>query len=118
MIGDFLDPIETIRPVLSGYAERGLTGYLVQVTDMAEETLPFDGRVRFDGLEGEGDTLVRRVGQVRPAYAKRLQAHRLSLGQIAKGLGWFVFGHRTDQPPQPVLLALHQAMSDLHGLRP
>ena len=64
LIGDFLDPLDDIRGAVKGLAGLGVTGHLVHVLDPAEETLPFSGRVRFSGLEGEGPAAhrTRRAG--------------------------------------------------------
>ena len=61
MIGDFLSPLEDTRKTITAFANQGVAGHLVQVLDPAEETLPFSGRVRFDGMENEGDVLIGRV---------------------------------------------------------
>src|SRR6185436_9653834 len=66
--GDLLSPPHEIERIVRGYAARGVRGALLQVLDPAEETLPFAGRVRFRGLEGEGDTLIGRVETVRDDY--------------------------------------------------
>ena len=44
---------EVIEPIVLAYAQQGNSGHIVQVCDPAEETLPFIGRKRFEGLEGE-----------------------------------------------------------------
>nr|WP_142847371.1 DUF58 domain-containing protein [Telmatospirillum sp. J64-1] len=113
LLGDFLSPLEDVDAALRGLAGRGVKGHLLQVLDPAEESLPFSGRVRFAGLEGEGHTLVRRVEDVRDAYAKRLAGHREGLRAIARTLGWSFTLHHTDQPPQAALLALHAVLSEV-----
>ncbi|MCB9957129.1 MAG: DUF58 domain-containing protein [Rhodospirillaceae bacterium] len=118
LVGDFLDPVEQLSPLFSAYAERRLAGYLVQVIDPAEELLPFDGRVRFAGLEADGEMLVPRVDRLRGAYGERFQAHRAALADLARQLGWTLVVHRTDHPPQPALLALYQALTQTHGGEP
>ena len=107
-----------LRPLLSAYAEQRLAGYLVQVVDPAEELLPFDGRVRFAGLEADGEMLVPRVDRLRGAYGERFQAHRAALADLARQLGWTFVVHRTDHAPQPALLALYQALTQTHGGEP
>ncbi len=110
LIGDFLAPLEEMEAAVRRLAAAGAMGHLLQVLDPAEEALPYRGRVRFSGLEGEGETLVRRVDDVREAYAVRLQAHRDGLAAIARAAGWSFALHHTDQPPQAALLALHAAL--------
>jgi uncharacterized protein (DUF58 family) len=116
-IGDFLAPLDQIDAAVRRYAEIGVKGYLLQVLDMAEESLPYDGRVRFEGLEGEEPWLLSRVEAVRGDYLARLNAQRAGLRAIARSAGWIFAAHRTDQPPQSALLALYAALTRPPGLR-
>ncbi|MCS6891068.1 MAG: DUF58 domain-containing protein [Rhodovarius sp.] len=111
LFGDFLDPLEETRALLAALSARSPRGQIVQVMDPAEETLPYAGRRRFEGLAGEAPMLLPRVEAVRGLYAERLAAHRAGLRQLAGQLGWGFATHRTDQPPAAVLLALWQALS-------
>lgn len=115
LIGDFLSPAENVRKAIADLTGRGVRGHLLQVLDPAEETLPFEGRVEFAGLEGERDVLVPRVEVLREAYARRLAAHRDSLISAAGAVGWTFATHRTDRPPQTALLGLWHTLS-LEGL--
>jgi uncharacterized protein (DUF58 family) len=87
----------------------------MQILDPAEESLPFDGRIRFDGLENEHSWLISRVGPIRPAYAERLQIHREGLQTIAQSAGWSYLYHRTDHSPESALLALYAALATPRG---
>ena len=111
MIGDFLQPIPDIQAALSSFAARPVRGQMLQVMDPAEETLPYAGRIRFDGLEGEAPLLIPRVETIRPLYAERLAAHRAGLATMARAAGWGFSTHRTDHPPHAALLALWQALA-------
>ena len=115
LIGDFLAPLDEIEPVVRGYSEHGVSGYLLQVLDPAEETLPYDGRVRFEGLEGEEPWLLSRVETVRGDYRARLRAQRDGLRAIARAAQWGFSVHRSDQPPQAALLTLYAALSQKLG---
>jgi uncharacterized protein (DUF58 family) len=87
-------------------------GHLLQVLDPAEETLPYAGRVRFEGLgAGIAPALVPRVEAVREVYAERVARHRAALAALAQSAGWSFATHRTDHPPEAALLALHQALA-------
>lgn len=112
MLGDLLSPVEDIEKIVRGYAARGVRGHMVQVTDPAEETLPFRGRVRFEGMEGEGAALIGRVEMVRDDYARLMAAHRTALSDLARSVGWSFASHHTDNPPEMALLALHQVLSE------
>jgi uncharacterized protein (DUF58 family) len=111
LIGDFLSPLEKIQAALGGLARGGLRGHLVQVLDPAEETLPFDGRVEFEGLEGEGDLLVPRVETIRAAYHEKLANHRAGLESLCRAAGWTFLTHRTDRPAQAAVLTLWGALA-------
>jgi uncharacterized protein (DUF58 family) len=110
-IGDFLGPLEATNQVIAGFAGAGLTGHLLQIVDPAEEDLPFDGRVRFEGIEEREDLVISRVEGVREAYADRFRRHREALQAIARAVGWSFGAHRTDRPPHTALLALHAALA-------
>ncbi|MDO8605292.1 MAG: DUF58 domain-containing protein [Phaeospirillum sp.] len=111
LVGDFLSPLEEVAAWVGGLAATGVMGHLVQVLDPAEETLPYAGRVRFQGLEGEGELLARRAQDLRAPYRARLAAHRDGLAALARSLGWSFATHRTDQPPQHALLALYAQLA-------
>jgi uncharacterized protein (DUF58 family) len=116
LVSDWLDPLDKIEAVIRHYASGGVRGHIVQVLDPAEEDLPFDGHVKFEGLEAEGQHTVRRVETVRTAYGARLAAQREGLQRLARPADWTVHLHRTDRPPQTVLLSLYLAMADLRRL--
>jgi uncharacterized protein (DUF58 family) len=111
LIGDFLSPLAEIEAALRPFAAKGVQGYLLQVLDPAEETLPQRGRIRFEGLEGEGDVLIRRVDRVRGDYLHRLDAQRAGLMALTRQMSWTFGMHRTDRPPQAALLAIYAALS-------
>ncbi|MGH6931698.1 MAG: DUF58 domain-containing protein [Dongiaceae bacterium] len=106
LIGDFLSPLPEINALVHGYAEEGVNGHILQLIDPAEETLPFAGRVQFEGMEGEGETLMSRVETVRDDYAKRFASHHQGLRDLARAVGWSCAQTRTDRAPQAALLAL------------
>ncbi len=111
LFGDFLTPLERVRETLGRMAAVPAGGHLVQILDPAEAALPFRGRVRFIGLEQDGETLVPRAENVRDAYGQRLSDHQAGLAAIAAAAG-FTFGvHRTDHPPEAALLGLYTALA-------
>jgi uncharacterized protein (DUF58 family) len=117
LVSDWLDPLEHIEKIVRHYASAGVRGHIVQVLDPAEEDLPFNGHVKFEGLETEGQHTIRRVEAVRTAYGARLAAQREGLQRLARPADWTVHLHRTDRPPQTVLMALYLAMADLGRLQ-
>ncbi|WP_439594529.1 DUF58 domain-containing protein [Falsiroseomonas sp.] len=111
LFGDFWAPLEETRQAIARLAGQGVRGHLLQVIDPAEETLPYAGRVRFEAVSGAAAALVPRVEAVRPVYAERLARHRAGLAALAAAAGWTFGTHRTDQPPEAALLALHQRLA-------
>jgi uncharacterized protein (DUF58 family) len=111
LFSDFLSPLDEIKALIGRFAAIPVTGYLLQVLDPAETALPYRGRIRFRGLESDGDALIPRVESVRGSYAERLQAQQDGIASICTAAG-FGFGvHRTDHPPEMALLTLYQALA-------
>lgn len=111
LISDFFIPIEALRARLRSFVAMGIRGHLLQVLDPAEPSLPFAGRVRFEGLEDDGSALIGNVDGVRERYRGRVEAHRQSLRDLARRLGWTFTSHLSEHPPEPALLALYTALS-------
>lgn len=106
MIGDFLSPLLDVRHAIGAFADQGVGGHLLQILDPAEETLPFSGRIRFDGTEDEGNVLIGRVESMRDDYLDELARHNRGIGELAKNVGWGYTLHHTDRPPEAALLSL------------
>ena len=117
LVGDFLDPTETLHGAVKWLTGAAVVGHLMQVLDPAEEDLPFTGRARFAGLEGEQSTVIGRVEAVRSEYHRRLAAQRAELAAIARANGWTFLTHRTDRPPETALLSLYLALSGQLGMK-
>ena len=116
LVGDFLSPLDEIERVIDGFTRRGVRGHLVQVLDPAEEMLPYDGRVLFDGPEAEGEVLIPHVESLRDSYGHELEMHRAGIGAIASRFGWSFMTHRTDHSPESTLMALYLQLSQsLHN---
>jgi uncharacterized protein (DUF58 family) len=113
LFGDFWAPLEQTRAAIAALAAQGVRGHILQVLDHAEETLPYAGRVSFEDVAGSNTppALIPRVEAVRELYAERLQRHRGALAALAQSAGWTFATHRTDQPPEAALLALHQTLA-------
>jgi uncharacterized protein (DUF58 family) len=112
LLGDFWAPLEATRRSIGMLAQQGVRGHMLQVIDPAEETLPYAGRVRFEEVtETALAALVPRVEAVRDIYAERVARHRAGLAALAQAAGWSFATHRTDQPPEAALMALHQILA-------
>ena len=111
LFSDFLGPPTEIETAVKGYAARGVAGPLLQILDPAEEAFPFSGRIRFEGLEEEGDTLIDRTERVRDRYRGRLAELRMNLTALARRHDWTFSVHHTDRPASSALLALYGALA-------
>lgn len=104
---DFLDPLAEIEAALTPLAAQGARGHLLQITDPAEETLPFDGRTEFLALDTAQRLLAGRAESLRAAYVEKFATQRAGLHDLARRLGFTFTVHHTNQPPAATLLALH-----------
>ena len=111
LFGDFLSPLEGIQAAVGRLAAIPVSGYLLQILDPAEADLPYSGRIRFLGLEREGDTLVPRVEGVRREYARRLTAQQEGLAAICSAASFGFAIHHTDHSPEAALLGLYTALT-------
>jgi uncharacterized protein (DUF58 family) len=111
LFSDFLSPLEEVQAMIGRLAAIPVAGHLLQVLDPAEVLLPYNGRVRFLGLEQEADTLIGRVESVRDQYEKRLAAHQEGLAAIAAAAGFTFSVHRTDHGPETALLGLYASLA-------
>ena len=111
LFGDFLAPLAEVQAAVARLAARQVSGFLMQVLDPAEVSLPYAGRVRFRGLEGEGEMLAGRAETLRAAYAARLAAQQDGLRALATAAGFGFAVHRTDHPPEMALLGLYTALA-------
>ncbi|MEQ8585321.1 MAG: DUF58 domain-containing protein [Thalassobaculaceae bacterium] len=114
LMGDLFDPLVEIDALIRRWSAEGIRGHILQVTDPAEESFPFRGRVRFEGLEQELPQLLGRAERVADDYAGRFAAHRAGLAEIARRSGWTFTHHTTDRPAEAALLALYAVI----GQRP
>ena len=112
LIGDFFAAPEELMRRMVTLAAAGVRGHLLQVVDPAEETFPYEGRVRFIDVRGNHQYLSERAEDLRTAYQRRLAALRAELAAQARRLGWTFAVHRTDAPAQQALLALWARLAD------
>jgi uncharacterized protein (DUF58 family) len=117
LFSDLLAPLDDIRNMVGRLAARGATGHIIQILDPAEETLPFAGRIRFEGMEGEGQHLLGRAQSARTDYRASLARHRDALREMTRRTGWRFSTHQTDHSPESLLLALYTAMAPPAGRR-
>ncbi len=111
LISDFLSPLNEIEACFRRFAAGAVRGHVLQILDPAEENLPYDGRTRFEGVEGEGDYVASRAERLRGPYHERLEAQREGLRAICRKLGWTCGQHRTDRPAEGALLGLYTSVA-------
>ena len=111
LVSDFLEPLEEINKAVGVFSDRGVDGYILQILDPGEQSLPFGGRTRFEGTENEGNALIGRVEGVRGDYKTEMAAQRRGLDAIARTAGWGYGIHTTDQPLEATLLNLYVALT-------
>lgn len=117
LIGDFLDPLADIRERFARIASEGLGGHVIQVTDPAEETLPYHGRTEFIEMAGRNRFIAGRAETLREDYVKLMHRQREGLRQLTRQLGWTFAVHHTDQSPHPLLMALYMRLTQRPGAR-
>lgn len=109
---DFYEPVETWRNRLATLSAAGASGACLMVCDPAEEDFPYSGRTLFHELGGRSEIVLGRAEHAREAFAERLAAHRRSLRETARALGFLLVTHRTDHPAAPVFALLAAALSE------
>ncbi len=110
-LSDFLEPLDELEKRLTFFAAQGVKGHLLQIFDPAEETLPYEGRTLFEGIETRDTMLAERAENLRGTYAERLKEHRGKIRDLARKLQWTFAVHHTDRPAEEALLALHTRVS-------
>jgi len=111
LLSDFLLDLAVVDLAVRRWAGAGVRGHLVQILDPAEESLPYQGRVRFAGLEGEDDLLVPEASSLRDAYGRRMADHQAGLAAIAGAAGWSFCRHHTHLPPTAALTAVYSMLA-------
>lgn len=111
LFSDFFGPLEPLARSMGGAAAQEAGGVLVQILDPVEEAFPYRGRLLFESMRGALNYEADRAESLAAAYQERLAERRARLEDMARGAGWRLFLHRTDQSPAPLLLALHGALS-------
>lgn len=74
LISDFLDAESEAMTLLRVLRHRRIDVAAFHVVDPAEVTLPYEGMMLFEGMEGEGELLVD-ADDLRDAYIERMQEH-------------------------------------------
>jgi uncharacterized protein (DUF58 family) len=110
IVSDFLDDLEDIKAALVPLAAQGMRGHLVMLADPAEEALPWEGRVDFQGMDLPTHYLANKTESLRTRYADVYAAHVEALRQLATSLNFSLTRHRTDASLAPCLSILHERL--------
>ncbi|MCI4660507.1 MAG: DUF58 domain-containing protein [Neomegalonema sp.] len=110
-ISDFFGDLALLEESMAAFANHGVTGLLLQITDPSEESFPFQGRVRFESMGGALTYETDRADALREDYRNALAARRDRLERLAAASGWRFSIHHTDQSAAPALLWLAGGLS-------
>lgn len=111
LAGDFLAPLNEIRDRFRALAGRVASAHVIEIADPAEESLPWQGRVEFQSMDGADRLTLGRAEALRADYVTLRARHRAGLKDMIAGLGWSHILHRTDEAPASLLLTLHRHLS-------
>ncbi|MDD9901099.1 MAG: DUF58 domain-containing protein [Alphaproteobacteria bacterium] len=112
IFGDFYAPPESFLPFCERLALRQVRGMLVQVFDPAEESLPYEGRVKFKDMENTAApaVMIQQVEAIRAEYAEKYAAHRAHIQKTVEGWGWSFLALSTKTPYQDAMTQLYRCM--------
>ncbi|MBU4527264.1 MAG: DUF58 domain-containing protein [Hoeflea sp.] len=113
LIGDFLDPDETLERCIGPAARRGIRGHIIEISDPAEENFPYSGRTEFRDPETGQKLVAGRAETVAADYRRAWLARREVLAQGVRRMGWSFLSHSTDRPASAALAAAHGHLSGI-----
>ncbi len=114
-VSDFMGDIDAVRAALTGAADRGVQGVLLQVLDPAEEAFPYRGRTIFESVGGTLAHETLKASELRDRYLDRLAARKAELKALCAATGWQYGLHHTSDSAQSALLWLYRAFDGGHG---
>ena len=117
IISDFLRPIEELETELAELLRMGVRGHLVQLNDPAEESFPFQGRVRFQNMDMTDTRLFGDAEEIAKTYRQRFQRHRDNVSILASRFGWTWTWHNSAHSPAQALLSIHQSIETVDSRR-
>jgi len=115
LMSDFFGDLDAVSKSLSTAVSRRVRGILLQVVDPVEEAFPYSGRVLFESIGGGMRYDADRAESLRDAYREKLEMRRAALRDMARQAGWTFAIHRTDTPPTPALMMIHQTLQAKRG---
>jgi uncharacterized protein (DUF58 family) len=115
LFGDFLERPADVIDRLQPLSRRGLRGHVVEVSDPAEETFPYAGRIEFSDPATGQKFLSGRSELLRDEYRQLYFARRDTLRDDLRHLGWNFVAHSTARPASEALVAVHMHLSGQPG---
>lgn len=103
LFSDFLDAEGEALTLLKVLRHRRLDVAAFHVVDPAEVTLPYEGMMLFEGLEGEGELLVD-ADDLRDAYLERMREHMAEVQKQCEQANIEYFRFPTTQPVEQTCL--------------
>lgn len=108
-IGDYLEPLEVIEENFKQFSSQSAGGFVLQILDPAELSLPYSGRVLF--RDKNNAQRIDNVASIRHAYQERISKHNHALHQLCKEHHWHRTLHRTDMSYAQTLRNIWSIMS-------
>lgn len=111
LFSDFLMQDTSLKTSLDTLTARAVQIQPVLIADPAERDLPYSGRIRFTGTEGEPEIILPKVETLRPDYETLFSEHETSVHSLTEATGQSLLTHFTDQSPAMALLSLSTLLS-------
>lgn len=111
LISDFHEDTQAVLDRLAAIRSAGRPVHLVQVSDPAEVSFPYDGRTLFVSPGGGERQEYGDASAVRARYDAAREAHLGAMEDACARYGWTMIRHVTDAPLTPALASLHASMS-------
>lgn len=111
-ISDFLYPYDQLVAFLKKLTQRPNKILLIQITDPAEHTLPYKGRIHFTGLENEQDLVLSNNDTVSQDYMTLWSEYQKKLHHLCNAIGVKIIHDCSDVPAINTLLSTWNILSD------
>ncbi len=115
LISDGLSPTGALAARIALLASSGARGHVLLIADPIEETFPFSGQAELFDLEDGLSLRVGDAGAWGEAYRQRLAAHRDSIREACRKVGWTLTLHRTDRPASEGVLRIASLIAASRG---
>ena len=115
IISDFLGDGEEIISQVTPIAQRGTRGHLIEVSDPAEETFPYTGRIEFRDPETNARLVAGKASTIAEDYSNAYKNRRVALSDEIRRMGWSYTHHRTDRAASEALASVHGFLTGLGG---